>query len=485
MRKILQKLRIGGLTGLALLSGACATNSGLGREQLIYVESNPPGVRVLQKGRNLGETPGLVRIQRGRTAELVFERGSQEKRVELPGRYRWSESFFANLVFLSYAPIGWITDLVTGAAYENEDPKPVFFGNASRSRQSSTDLGKAVILIAPPVGESVLASDEAARFWSQELRRRYPGAQILDYRDTLNAFLDRGFDYDAKSASLDRRRQLLYETQADEIFFSDVTFKGSDLWVKGYFENAKGEKVAEIDALSVNGEKSEQKLTSWKRELDEWFEIVPNNFGVEASGANDQLRVARDPNEITYVSQQISDRTTIGSVFSSLEGISIGRLQVPRLDQSWRFKFSFTSAARFSYRHFYFPEFSELALVDFRYFRVGAGIGPELGWSNYRSYFYLKMIPLISYHQISWNQPGGGREVREVTPLETQVELGYIYFYNEKINFRAFSRSVSGSTDLWNGISQRINPMAPKITSPSEVIAGLAFGYNFDLRRIF
>lgn len=484
MQKILQKLRLGGLTGLALLSGACATNSGLGREQLIYVESSPSGVRVIQNGKSLGETPGLVRIRRERNAELVFSRGSQEKRVELPSRYRWSESFFANLVFLSYAPIGWVTDLVTGAAYENEDPKPVHFANAPRARPSPTDLEKAVILIAPPIGESVSASDEAARFWNQELQKRYPDARIVNYRETLNAFLDRGFDYDAKSGSLDRRRQLLYEMQANEIFFSDVTFKGPDLWVKGYFENAKGERVAEIEALPAGGKKSEQKMTSWKRGLDDWFDIVPNNFGVEFSGANDQLSVAKDGGEATYVSKQIADRTSIGTVLSYLEGVSIGRLQVPRLDQSWRFKFSFTSAARFSYRHFYFPEFSELALVDFRYFRLGAGVGPEFGWSNYRSYFYMKIVPLLSYHQISWTQPGAGRETREITPVETQVELGYIYFYSEKINFRAFSRSVSGSADLWDEVSRRINPLSPKINLPSEVIAGLAFGYNFDLRSL-
>ncbi|MBX9769693.1 MAG: hypothetical protein K2X47_20615, partial [Bdellovibrionales bacterium] len=133
---------------LAVLISGCATFQG--HKQRVKVVSTPPGAQIRSGEGVLGVTPQFVELKRGKKKKIWIQWGEN---LELPAQdlkttYRWRESFFANLIFLSYAPVGWAVDYLSGTAWEY-DSKLEFKGPAA-AKPFQEKQDEVRIAIAPP-----------------------------------------------------------------------------------------------------------------------------------------------------------------------------------------------------------------------------------------------------------------------------------------------------------------------------------------------
>ena len=471
-----------GLFGLILSS--CATYRSGGRVQVLYVESQPPGATIQaasKESRILGKTPALVELRRQKEQSLILSQSGEEKRVNLETSYRWSESFWGNFVFLSYAPIGWAVDWYTGAAWTYQDPARVEFSTPSMKQPNLPS--RSVLAIAPPVAPSLALSSDAAQRIEARLSRENPRIRVLPYRETLPAFLDAGFDFDGSPSDDGQiRKKILYQLQADEIFLSDVKSAEGELSLEGRRENPAG-KV--IENLSFARQRVSSEVRShgslWERLQYEYGfgQLLPNTVGLEMVSAYQYL-TEKTGQKQEYISTRVRAGTPFLQALSQFESLTVTRLSAPRLETKSRFRFKFVPGGRFSFNKFYFSEYEDLALVEFEQIRAGAGIGGEISYQMGRSYPYLKIIPLLSYYQVSWEQPEGGSREKKRWGVESMTELGYVYFFNRNIHAKIFSKSMAVDEKIWNDIVHEINPSAAQIESPTETLGGFGVGYTFE-----
>ena len=109
-----------------LLANGCASMHH-GRSQVVLVESEPPGARILVGGEPTGVTPNFVKLKR-RDAVITLERnGFLPEEVEVPRSVAAGEGVLADVLLGSWlfrAAGPWVlaatlgVDLVTGAAWK-------------------------------------------------------------------------------------------------------------------------------------------------------------------------------------------------------------------------------------------------------------------------------------------------------------------------------------------------------------------------------
>lgn len=458
----------------SLLSG-CATMTDRSRHQYVYIQSQPEGAKIIDDGQLLGTTPAIVRLHRAKGYLLELQEGHEKKELSLETKYSWNESFFRGLIFTSYAPIAWLTDVLSGDSWTYLDPEPVEFGRA-RGEKPPPPVVKA-IAIAPPLANSVKLSDEAAEYWSQQLPHLYPHARILDYHDNLKVFQEYGFEFDGQTSDIQEQRELFDELKASTIFVSKVDESAEGVNLEGDLLDPLGQHSETHRKVGTKPLPTEYVNRSWYERHYDWIQIVPNTIGIELSNSNVEL----NSNNTTYMSANTGSNSDFINSLSYLQSIAISRLQPPRMDGSSRWRFQLVPGGTLSYKHIFFPEFSNLADVEFKFLQVGIGFGPEVGWQSGRHYIFWQLIPIMAWSQIQWQNPlNGSQQTMSEGVLSLVSQLGYLFFINEHFSIRLFTKGTSASPALWNSVISRINPVAPEVTSPQEVSVGVAFGYTFD-----
>lgn len=120
------------LIALLLASGCASMHHG--RSQVVMVESEPPGARILVGGEPAGVTPSFVELKRRGAAVTLVKDGFLPKEIAVPrsvamgggmlGDALLSALFFANRQYASALSMVVLTlglDLATGAAWELSD----------------------------------------------------------------------------------------------------------------------------------------------------------------------------------------------------------------------------------------------------------------------------------------------------------------------------------------------------------------------------
>lgn len=461
--------------GGALLLSACASTTHESRHQYVYIQSEPPGATILDRKRKLGTTPALVYLRRDKAYELELEANNERQKLNLDSKYRWTSSFLMNIFLGGWAPLGWAVDYATGAAWDFQDPAPLPFSGTS----VSTRTPPSVVALAPPLAESFALSDEAAQYWEQRLPRLYPKAKILPYQSTLRTFQELGYEHDTRPTDPQRYRKLIHELGVQQVFFSEARPDNTQILLKGERRDLTGAVLEAPSEVKLKAETTLSKDFGFESH-HQWIQIFPNTVGVEFSSTQTRLGDGTK----SYLGYETTDGRHSGlrTSLSYLQALTLARLQTPRMDGLARWKFQFTPAVRFSYKKIFFPEFEKLADVNFDYVQLGAGWGPEFGWQSGRHYIYVKVVPLWTYYQIEWRQPGGEAQSMALGTLETNSELGYLFFFNDRMSLRTFSKTASTGGQLWNSVSQKINPTTPKLTYSGESYFGVAIGYTFDVR---
>jgi len=454
---------------LGLLMTACGSLTTRERHQFVLIRSAPPGADIFYNGEKVGVTPAFIEIRRAQTSLVQLADGKRLISVPIDSRYRWDGSFWTNLVFFYFAPLGWLVDYSTGASWNMEDP-------ALRQLKSGTThvSGPAYAAIAPPQSPSSEIADEGALLWERHLRGRYPNLIVLPYQEKLNEFTSHGYDFDTKPGRR-TEHELFGRLAVNEIFESESKETAEGIELKGHFRNVfTGQKGPEE---VIRAAPTEEDLTFVER-FKRIFHLVPNTVGIELSKSD----VILTDQQNSYQSVNTYDNTVMSQVAPWIAALDLTRQTPPRREGSGKFNFEFVPAIRATYRRIEFPTLAAVQFNEFSYLTVGAGLGPEIGWQWGPNYIYLNYIPIFGWHRLAW-ETEDGLNVYSVGALTFRGEAGYLYYLNEHFSFRLFGKSTTTPGNIWNEAIQNISPGSPAVDSGTDVSFGVVFGYTWGIER--
>jgi hypothetical protein len=473
MKRLTLGKPLSGLLANALLSFAvfvtgCASIDST--KQAVLISSDPPGADIIVKDEDEGSTNRFVMVPRERKPVIRLKTDRETVNIPLKTRYRWTDSFFKNFVFWTLAPIGWTVDLLTGAAWDIEDPKghkiAMSKGMANANEFSSS------IAIAPPQAEVLGLSDAGAAAVEEALKTTVSGKfQILPYRQTLSQFIGYQYDFDGKPAA-DDMRDIYYTLGTHEVFESKIEEKNGRLILTGQTTNGVTKKTHTPLELTLHP--NDNVLESLYVRKGPWGRLMPNALGLDF--VSQELTVTRQGAASFGLVPEASDQWW-ASALSYLSAINISNLPSLRQGRAGRWLVTFVPSARISRLEVRSnaPDIPEQRFI--RWWLSG-GYGPEFGYQKSRHYVYLSLIPNLYYSAIYWRQSGTVRE-RTGTGIAIQTEVGYLYFFSDKWSIRGFVRNNEEDSKGWQEALAQAVPNTTDMSTRAAV-AGITIAYRFE-----
>ena len=462
------------IAAFGLFSSACATISGDGRKQLVKIESDPQGASVLWNGKEVGRTPLFLEATRAKTRDanrIELESADGPIELRLESKYRFKDSLFSNLIFLNWAPAGWIADLVSGAAWQFTDPQRVKLKLSvedAKARQDPEVTASAAI--APPVAASLALSDAGAKLLERELSLQIASGKLRSFRETLPQFLAHGADFDTRTSLLEKRR-LARELGLKSVYESTIELQNQRFVLSAkevdLFSGTEGpERKIEFEATSeIQRSYFFGKLTS---------RLLPNTVGVGL--LEEKIQVTQ--NGQTYALANAGNEEWWATGLRYLNAIDLTNLPERREGRSARVLFSLVPSFRVSRRHVRLGDLPGAEpTTEFIRWWVSAGYGPEVGLQISRHYLYVQLIPILYWNELSWREGGRDHTRTGTGVVAAQSEIGYVLNFNPRWNLRVFTRAHAEDPDGWaEAFGNRLPPAADR--SVTTNIAGLSIGYN-------
>ncbi len=454
-------------------------------KQLIKVSSTPGRTKVyfkgsflgLEEGRYLGETPSFMEVKRKFLSRIGFEKeGYYPKNVWLQKKYRWNDSFFANMVFLVGAPIGWAVDLFTGAAWEYESLQRTFL-NPKSEKITEPPLQK-VIAIAPPQSESELLSDKMGAKLEKILKQRYPDAKILPYKKTEQIFTNYSYTNLRKPLSL-YLTKLEFELKANHIAKSNVrvfenTFKLDTSLYDVFSESA-------IDSFA--NEYPKEKLYKFNQSeiLDNvllYMHFFPNAVSAEGITAPVSL-VVTGPGSEKYE----TDYSGLNFLTRYFNGVSITNIKSPKLSEHYKFIYRSFPDVAFRYRQEQFTstggQNDRIGSTSFNWYSLVLGYGIEVGLESPFGYPSLRLVGAFAYDRISWETDGSS-----LISFRPGLEIGYSFYTQNRINLKIFFRSFYYNESIWNDAFSQFSSNDLGGTVEGSSTFGIKVSYYFPEAKI-
>jgi len=458
----------------SLLFTACASVGDL--DQAILVRSAPSGAEVTHDGKVLGHTPLLTRIPRQHSNELTLKLNDEEVKHPLKTRYRWGRSFGGNWALLSFAPVGWITDFVTGAAWNY---RPEFTVEGFKSTSPGLKGPDSAIAIAPPLSVHPNISDEVGNQLTPKLReylKSENAPHVLSYESTLNIFNDYAWDYD-NAGSRSESYEVYSKTGANKIFFSkiDTASDPNNVLVQGEVRDILDPSTNRKINLTVD-----KALVpaihdvGWSTRKENIVTLLPNSVYLDFSTSRTKL-------EINEEEVNASPRDTdglLGQVYRYLSAVSFRNVTPPSKRPEWRYQFHLSPSASFSYAKEEFENYAPLANIDFQRTHIDIGWGPNFNYGNNHWNLFFNIFPLVNYDSVSATH--NGKDYRaEDYGLKLGIELGVTYFFTQRFSLKFASRAANINTEMWESVIYDITGNETKIESASFATTGLSIGYTF------
>ncbi len=455
------------LAGVFLALAGCASIDSSDYRQTVLVTTSPPGAVIYDhRGVKLGVSPAYVRVRRRHHPQIIVEMpGQSSKRVDLKSHYRWGDSFSSNFIILTYAPIGWLVDWLTGTAWKMDDPPDLKFAGKGTERVP-------VIAIAPPESYDRDASEAIGEVL--EYRLRSDRGNVLDYDKTAPLF-----DYYSSGQGLSEKKtqryNLFYELKADRVLTSTAVASEDGYEVKSELKNVYTGKTESSSRWEVTPADASLKdnMSAHKYYLN-YFHLLPNTVFLNFSAFSTALSV----DGASY-----RGKSTRGNGFSDraldyLSAISVGHLERPRSNVRGHWKYEFVPTMIVSQRKIEFPDYSLLRNVSFERWYVSGGYGIEVGHLSYVGYFYLDLIPMGTWTRLSLRTPAF-QESLSRTWLTFMEEIGYTYFFNSHLIGKLYLRSLSEDQALWKNAVRDITGRESDVSGAASSYAGFALGYYF------
>ncbi|NJL24354.1 MAG: hypothetical protein HC902_03720 [Calothrix sp. SM1_5_4] len=361
------KLRFQFFILLLLLVSGCATMDGL--RQSVLVASSPAGAKIYNRGRLIGTTPGYVLIRRERRPKLslAFPDG-KTRELDLSTKYRWGDSFWGNVLFLSYAPVGWGVDLATGAAWRILDPQKMSLPGTA---EGGTMAVRRVAVAPPLVGDAGGLSDALGSMIQKKLSdlRRF---EVLDYEVTAPVF--EYFNSEQGISDRPEDAHSLYgELGVDHVFISRAEAKGEGYLIEGDLVDVFSRRPSSKFAWEVRPESDELKSDlGTYRLFNERFHWLPNSLFLNISQYQPNLMI----NEANYAGTSQRGHKWDEELLNYVSFISLSHMERPR-------RRSGASGSGTSFQRRIFQTRNSL-LISIRHCREAALIGgtrmPDTVW---------------------------------------------------------------------------------------------------------
>ena len=459
------------------LSG-CASLTHNGRNQVVVVKSRPSGAEVYYKGKKVGVTPALVEVERGKKAQVEIKHPKYgDKTVKLKPQYRWGRSFAGNLILFGLAPVGWFVDLVTGSCWELDDPVGATLNAKGKIKAPPFER----LAVAPPQSPDEFLTDEVARVMEKEARDRYPKAELVPYKQTLEKFVEWEYDFDSKP-SWSYRTRMFRELGVDHIIESEVkSGRSARVEVEATVSSFASEKPREKFNVSLHPEEvpaySERR---WTKKLGGFFRWIPNTVTVDLAGSSPSLKV----NGQDVQGKGTYEEGFMGDVFRYLGALGLSHMEKQSERDIWQYHFQFVPTATVGWTNINYPTMPLIGDEEFERIFVGVGYGPQFGLKSKYGHTYIQLVPALSYSEIKWKIPGESPS-KGRTSITAITEIGYTYFFSDRFVGRFFIRRVNEDVELWK---EAMEGAAGGLTTfEFEEIGynyvGFSFGYHFSVAR--
>ena len=471
----------------ALLSG-CASISRDGSQQTILVQTSPPGASLFVDGKKVGQSPEFVEVKRSFRPRIEVATEGGRRTIELSSKYRWSKSFFGNFgLFVIYAPLGWMIDLITGNAWDVKDngPLPVVLSKED-IRNPKPPRATQDFVVAPPRSSSVAMSDEGGRALEQVLRNEAGrAANVRSYDKTLPQFIFH--DYEYNSSDENSRRRLDKALRADVVYESSVTPNPAGGWLlKSEARDVYTALRNPGPTLKLDHDGEGPRVFGFGLGLKPWWSrILPDTMGVDF--VNEQLNM--ELQGIVYSLDPVYGDEWWANGLRYISALNISSTPDRRRESGSRWEVSAVPSIRFSRKLLKAsnlpPPTNGLFIEKDPHFErvaASAGYGLEVGYLFGRHYVYFDLIPLLNWSEISWRQSGRDRWATRVNIL-MMSELGYTYLFDSNWLIRLTTRSQAENTDLWRDAFEARLGSTYRPTTATGVMTGLTIGYRFDTDR--
>jgi hypothetical protein len=460
------------------LTAGCASLKRSANEQVVLVQSEPPGAMILVGGEERGQTPRFISLKRSRHSEIELASAEGAKKVELEVHYRWLDSFLPNLALWIFAPIGWGVDLLTGAAWEATAPSAISVKLTKKDAQtfSENSRSKKTAAIAPPLSEMMSLSDTGGIAIEEALAKRGNGENVIPFTNSLPTFLANGYDFDGAPPE-ESRGQLYHSLGAEKIIESVVEPMDDHFLLKAQERDIYSKEVAPVFELrlepSGNFDRMYTKKVWWSR-------LLPNTLGLD--WVDSKIQLQRDGKSFDLANSEGGSGLIMAMKY--LGALNITSLPPRRFGRSARWTFSLVPVLRVSRRQVSaagLPTANGADGSEEQYIRwlLSGGYGPEVGWQVSRHYLYLNITPIFYWSQIKWSASQRENSVTN-TGLQMGTEAGYILYFNQNWNVKFFSRSQVEDSASWSEALNRRFLTESKDTTVSMLVSGISFGYRFE-----
>lgn len=453
-----------------LFLSACATFRS--PDQVISVNSSPPGADILLNGKKVGTTPDLVKIDRKFHQKLEVRDGSGSKEISMYGGYRFKGSFWPNFAFLTLAPVGWVVDIVTGSAWEYDSHYDVSF-DGKTTKKIKTERMK--LAIAPPQSDYSMLSDELGEKLEADLRLAFPQYDIVPYKSSMKVFAHDDFDYD-RSKSAKPWPDVFYNSKADVVFSSYVELEDDATHVTGqvfdgYSENPSDEKKFQFTKNKIS---TMSKVEGYEKR-PVYFYVLPNTVAADFEDSTTNVTV----NGKDYTSTPQSSDDFWGKVSRYLSVVALRRYQPPIKDKVSHWRLTFIPSVTLSHSKQRFEESPELQDLEFTLSHIDAAYGPQYTFFTGMWSFYGSLAGAIAYDKLKIDD-GVRTEDYGKGNLGVSLEAGITYFFTPKWSARFAVRSVGSNEELWKKAIIDSTGQNYRVESPTVTTAGLSIGYTFS-----
>jgi hypothetical protein len=459
-----------------ILLNGCASIEHDAQVRPILVESQPPGAHIFIDGEDVGTTPKFVFAERKRHPQIEIQLGKDKRAVNLKTRYRWGVSFWSNFIFYVGAPVGWLVDLMTGAAWDPEDPAKVDFGVGAVARDATPHITQ--IAIAPPRADTLSLSDAAGLILEKKLRERLSGQcyVVRPYGSTLSDFIQYKYDYDSPSWDTLDRRFLVSKLNVDQIAQSTLSESGNGglLLNVGVDTAISGKKVDSL-SLEVDSNDAVSNIIGTHARL---FHILPNTLGVDV--VNENL-IYNEFNGTPIQLQPDAGGPWWQQGLRYVSALNITALPELRPGRPSRWVFTFIPTLGFSRRRVVAQGDAAIDGQAYTRWQASLGYGPRLGYQIGRHFIYVDIIFEALWTSINWSEYGQNNTATD-SGISAQSEFGYLAFLNPNWSVRLFVRAQNETTQAWTEALRRTSPAVNVSGADSATLttSGVELAYTFE-----
>lgn len=411
--------------------------------------------------------PTTIRIVRTAKPQYTLKRQGHEEQKTLNTHYRWGQSFGGNALMLYYAPLGWLVDLMTGAAWETRD-------EVDPSREFKLNKNSRLFIL-PPTGMDSLNSQQVGREITRWFQIHQPGLHALPFESSYYKALALGFDHESSilREDMDGYSELLYDSHATHLVFSHYDEDKKILQLK-VFSPYSEKTVAQFDIKDI---KPQQTKGRWSWLVSETFEVFPNTISLGVLSTNfDGCAYNGSPSEESQVYCADRSKKTPFNFFSS---ISLTNVMHFRKRVPWRLYLRFFPDLNVNFNQ---VEFSKANTnlpnlhLDWAFFSIG--YGPRVSFILPVGEIFLEVIPIfaMNYLRLYSSHYGNTQWVGKGGAI---VQVGLNSWLSNRWNLRLFTKGYS--QDLLPG--HNIDALSPNTQFSgglSILQSGISIGYYFN-----